>query len=246
MLRSHPSTLLRLHDERGFTLIELLVAMIAGLVVSFAAFAILNTSLSQSTRIADRVSADQRGRIAMEKIMLELHSSCLAPGVTPVEPGSAETKLRIVSQTGAQPSFEAVKLHEISLVEEKPGKYKLVDASYPSTAEKKAPEWKFSGTAESTQTLLTGVTQSETSEKTAIPIFQYFKYEGSELSTTPLLGTLTETVAGEVAAITVSFTTAPESGTVGKTPGGRTVDLSDTAVLRFSPASTSGANSPCA
>jgi prepilin-type N-terminal cleavage/methylation domain-containing protein len=245
MLRSHRSALIRLYDQRGFTLIELLVAMIAGLVVSFAAFAVLNTSLSQSTRIADRTSADQRGRLAMEKIMLELHSSCVASEVTPVEPKSTENTLRIVSKTGAEAAFATVELHEISFTE-KAGKGTLTDTSYTNTGEKPAPNWVFNlEKPVRTQTLLSGVTRSENSKKEAIPVFQYFKYEGSKLSETPLKGELEEKTAGEVAAITVSFTTAPESGTVGKVPGDRTVDLTDTAVLRFSPASSTETNLSC-
>ena len=239
-LRAPTPILIGLRSEGGFTLIELLVAMIAGLVVSFAAFAVLNTSLSQSTRIADRTSADQRGRLAMEKIMLELHSSCVASEVTPVEPNSEANTLRIISKTGAEAAFSTVELHEISFTEPEPGKGKLTDTSYTNTGEKPAPNWTFSATPTRTQTLLTGVTRSGST-----PIFQYFKYEGSKLSTTPLLGKLNATEAGEVAAITVSFTTAPESGTVGKIEGDRTVNLTDTAVLRFSPASSTETNLSC-
>jgi len=239
-VRLGPSSLIRLHDQRGFTLVELLVATMTGLIVSFAAFAILDVSLSQSTRVADRVSADQRGRLAMEKIMLELHSSCVASEVTPVEPKSEANKLRIISKTGAEAAFSTVELHEISFTEPEPGKGKLTDTSYTNTGEKPAPNWAFSATPTRTQTLLTGVTKSGST-----PIFQYFKYEGSKLSTTALPGELNETTAGEVAAITVSFTTAPESRTVGKIEGDRTVDLTDTAVLRFSPASSTETNLSC-
>ncbi len=41
----------------------------------------------------------------------------------------------------------------------------------------------------------------------------------------------------------MSFTAAPTSE---RTTGVRTVDLSDTAVLRFDPASATGTNEPCA
>jgi prepilin-type N-terminal cleavage/methylation domain-containing protein len=221
-------------DERGFTLVELLVAMALGLIVSFAAFAILDTSLSQSTRIADRVSADQN-------IILNLHSSWVAPETTPVETGSEGNKLLIVSQTGSEASFSKVTLHEIRLENGK-----LLDTSYLNTEAKPAPNWEFSKTATGTQALLTGVTQSENSKKELIPIFQYYKYEGSELSKTPLKTPLTAVEAGETAAITVGFTSAPESGTIGKIAGDRTVDLANTVVLRFRPASTSVTNLPCA
>jgi prepilin-type N-terminal cleavage/methylation domain-containing protein len=235
----------RLHfsvsGERGFTLIELLVAMVIGLVVSSAAFAILDTSVKQSTRTADRISANQRGRLAMEKIILKLHSSCVAPETTPVEPESTGTKLLIVSQTGSEASLAKVTLHKITLEEGK-----LTDTSYLNTEAKPAPNWEFSKVASNTQILLTGVTQSENSKKEAIPLFQYYKYEGTELAKTPLGTPLKEAEANATAAITVSFTAAPESGTVGKIAGDRTVDLADTAVLRFRPASASGSNLPCA
>jgi prepilin-type N-terminal cleavage/methylation domain-containing protein len=227
---------LGLHDDRGFTLIELLVALVASLMVTFAAFSILDISLSQSTRTADRVSADQRGRVAMEKIILKLHSSCVAPETTPVEVGSEGNKLLIVSQTGSEASFAQVTLHEISYKENK-----LIDTSYPNTEAKPAPNWEFSTTPSSTQTLLTGVTQSGTT-----PVFQYFKYEGSKLSETPLTGKLSETTAGEVAAITVSFTAAPESGHAERKAGERSVDIANTVILRLSPATASGTNLPCA
>jgi Tfp pilus assembly protein PilV len=252
MLRRHPHALLRLRDERGVTLIELLVAMVTGLIVSGAAFSILNISLAQTSRIADRVSADQRGRVALENIMLELHSSCVAPKTTPVEPGSKGTELRIVSNTGAQASFSAVTEHRLELKEEEKGIYKLVDASYLNTGAKPAPEWEFAAKPTKTVTLLTGVSEStqenEKKEKVKIPVFQYYKYEGGELSKTPLavpLKGLEEKEAEETAAITVTLTVAPASKTKDKREGERSVNLSDTAVLRFSPASTSSANFPC-
>ena len=202
--------LLRLRSEHGLTLIEVLVATIISLVVTFAAFSILDISLSQSTRTADRVSADQRGRLAMEKIILKLHTSCVAPETTPVEVGSEGNKLLIVSQTGSEASFAQVELHEISFTETS-GKGKLTDTSYLNTGTAPAPNWEFSKTVHNTTTLLTGVGKSG-----ATPIFQYFKYEGSELSKTPLTGVLNATTAGEVSAITVSFTATPESEHVEK------------------------------
>jgi type II secretory pathway component PulJ len=235
-------------NESGFTLVEVVVAVFAGIIIVAAAFSIVDVSLHQSSRIADRASADQRARLAMENIVLDLHTSCVAPKVTPVEPKSEANKLLIISQTGAESSFAKVELHEIALVEEKEkGKYKLIEATYPSTKAKPAPEWEFSKVATETQTLVTKASQSfrenAKKEKEAIPFFQYFKYEGSKLSETPLKTPLGENEANETAAITVSFTTAPETG---NEAGHRTVDLADTVVLRFSPASPSGNNLPCA
>jgi type II secretory pathway pseudopilin PulG len=229
---------LRLRGEQGFTLIETLVAILTGLVVTFATFAILDVSLSQSSRIADRVSADQRGRLAMEKLTLVLHSSCIAPNVTPVEKESTENKIRIISQTGAESSFATVELHELSLASSK-----LTDTTYLSTGKQPAPNWEFSATPAKTTTLLTGVSPSENAKKELIPVFQYYGYVGSELSKTPLPIPLNATTANEAAAIAVNFTVAPDSS---NSKADRPVELSETVVLRFSPASPTGSNIPCA
>jgi type II secretory pathway component PulJ len=232
-------------SETGFTLVEVVVTIFTGVIIILAAFSIVDISLHQSSRIADRVSADQRARLAMEKVAQVLHSSCVAPKVTPVEPESKDTELQIVSQTGAEPSFATVEKHKISLVEEgeKTKKYKLTDTTYASTKAKPAPDWEFSKVATKSQTLLTKVSQSQNEKKEAIPFFRYYKYEGSNLSETPQKIPLTETEADETAAIRLNFTTAPETG---NETGDRTVDLANTIVLRFSPASPTGNNLPCA
>jgi len=228
-----------LQREHGFTLVETLVAISLGVIVILATFSVLDISLSQSARIADRVDADQRSRLAMEKIMAELHSSCVVAKVQPVEPESTGTKIRFISQTGDEAYFKSVTLHEISLTGGN-----LVDTSYPSVGEEKEAEWTFSKVPSSTVTLLTGVTQTVAGEKT-LPVFQYFKYEGSNLSTTPLSTSgsgLSTADADETAEVTVNFTTAPSGG---NTAADRKVELSDAAVLRLDPASASGTNEPC-
>lgn len=222
--------------EAGFTLIELLVAMVIGVVVIGATFSILDVSLRQYARTTDRVSADRRARTAMETILLELHSSCVSAKATPVELGSTSTKLRVLSQTGAEPAFSRITLHEIALASGK-----LTDASYLSNVESTAPNWTFPATPTRTVTLLTGVSQSAAG---TTPVFQYYKYVGGALSSTPLPAEpLSEADANETAEVTVSFTTAPETG---NTAPGRTVDLANTAVLRFDPSSATSVNYPCA
>jgi prepilin-type N-terminal cleavage/methylation domain-containing protein len=66
-----------LRSQDGFTLIELLVAMIAGVIVAFAALLIVTTSWHQEIQITDHVRSDQIGRTSLERIQDELHSSCI-------------------------------------------------------------------------------------------------------------------------------------------------------------------------
>jgi prepilin-type N-terminal cleavage/methylation domain-containing protein len=220
-----------IHGVDGFTLIEMLVAILAGLVVTFATFAILEISLHQSSRVIDRISANQRGRIVMEKIVSELHSSCVAVSTVPIVKGSEGKSLQMISQTGSQVSFASVAKHKISL-----SGTTLTDATYNSSGGV-APNWTFPSSPTSSQTLLTGVTQTG-----ATPIFRYFKYESGALSTTELTPPLTETQAKSTAAVTIGFSVAPESANTGK---GRSVEFSNTVLLRFDPASSTGLNTPC-
>jgi prepilin-type N-terminal cleavage/methylation domain-containing protein len=84
---------LRLRDERGFSLIEVLVAMVAGIIVTGALFAILEISLKQNSRITDRVQAQQLGDNAMTRIIDPLRSGCISREATPVLKESTPTKV---------------------------------------------------------------------------------------------------------------------------------------------------------
>jgi Tfp pilus assembly protein PilW len=226
------------HSEQGFTLIEMLVTLMTGIVIILAAFSILDVSLTQSSRISERVEVDQRARLAMEKILLELHSSCVADNINPVQAESKGTEARFISESGSTAAFTSLTEHRIKLENGK-----LIDTSYPSTSGE-GESWKFpeseSGSSGS-KVLLTNVSQTGST-----PIFQYFRYVNGNLSTTPQLTSSTEklnsTQAEETAEITVTFTAAP---TTNEESGGRSVELTDTAVLRFDPASATGTNEPC-
>jgi Tfp pilus assembly protein PilV len=239
-----------IRDEHGFTLVEMLVAMVTGMVVILATFSILDISISQSSRITERVDADQRGRLGMEKILLELHSSCTFAGANPVEPESTDKVIKFVSQTGSEAMFSKMVKHVITFNE---GAGTLTDASYVSNNVLKAgettSEWTYPNTPTSTQTLLTGVTQSKEEGEKLVPVFKYFKYVEGNLSTNPLTTPLGLIDAENTAEVTVSFTTAPSFTAHQATEGTKTdraVDLSNSVVLRFSPASAAGGNEPCA
>jgi len=208
------------HDQRGVTLIELLVAMLMALVVSFAAFSILEFASGDVSRITERVHADQTGRTALEKIMLQLHSACVAEEVNPIVEGSTGEKIKFVSENGTQPAFSTVYLHEIIYTPaagKSPGT--LTEKTYKNTGEETKGNYPFSETPSTTTKLLTGVEQTGTT-----PIFLYYRYyrKGdpipsghTELPYGELYPTsvspATKAEAEEIVKVTVSFTLAPEA-----------------------------------
>jgi prepilin-type N-terminal cleavage/methylation domain-containing protein len=252
-----------LRGERGYTLVELLVAMSLGIIVSGAAFSLLNFTTADVSRIGDRVRADQTGRAALEKLMLALHSSCVAATVNPIISGSAGEKLKFISETSpvnehGEPtsSLTTVRLHEI-LYTAASGKTEgtLTEKSWLSTGT--TPEYKFNEKETPTKrTLLTGVKQTEI-EKKLVPIFQYYRYY-KEGDASPVFGVLNPTATNPVsekeaeliAKVTVSFTLVPdgkenkENTLLGND---RAVALADSAILRLAPTSetSSNTNYPC-
>jgi prepilin-type N-terminal cleavage/methylation domain-containing protein len=213
MLRSQPpiSPSLIL-DERGFTLIELVVALAAGLIVLLALFSILDVSLRHTTAVQDRVQANQIGRIAMTKVVDELHSACISPSFTPVQQGSTETELIFVNGTGGEAVLEKATEHKIVFTEN--GKNgKLTDKIYPSNGGS-WPKFLFPTTPTSEVLLASNI-----SKTTGVPVFSYYKYASASESTEALpLNTidessslagikekLSEKGASEAAAVKVAF-----------------------------------------
>jgi prepilin-type N-terminal cleavage/methylation domain-containing protein len=252
-----------LRDEQGFTLIELLVSMIIGLVVCLAAFSILQFTTEDVSLTTERAHVTQTARIGLEKIMLELHSTCVdGEGFYhPIKAGSSGSELAFISETSPlnsenQPtsSLSKVHLHKIIFNE---AKETLVEKSWTSHGE--APKYEFKETETPTEvTLLKNVKKTGST-----PIFQYYRYYqvGDTIpnghTTIPYgvlypeaLGTttsLTEVEAEKVAKVTVAFTLAPESKESVFAKGYRPVNLEDSAVFSLEPSSenASDPNFPC-
>jgi Tfp pilus assembly protein PilV len=237
-------------EESGFTLIETLVAIVTGVIVTGALFAILEVSLHQSARVVDVVQASQLSRTTMTHIVDELHSACIAPKFQPIETGSNANELTFIN--GYSKSSQ-IPLSETSASEGQLGAYKhtikyeksaLIDYTYPSTAGT-WPEYTFSATASPKGGVRIGenISQTESPEgsKTLVPIFQYYKYAGESsstaetplgsISTTRLVSPLSATDANETAAVQISFRTASADN---NSALNRSVDLSSQVTLAFS------------
>ncbi len=140
-----------LRREDGFTMIEMVVAALCSAVVVAGLFTLIDTTLHSSTRTLTKVDATARARYTIEKIMNELHSSCLSYGATPIQSGSTDSSLVFTGQYGTAAAPTAV-MHTIAF---NSSTGTLTDASGSTTT-----------------TLLTNVSQSSTT-----PVFQYYAYE---------------------------------------------------------------------
>lgn len=218
-------------DERGFTLVELLVAMAVGMIVLLATFNLIDAGTHSTGRIAARVEANQRARPVMQRIMDQLHSSCVADNVTPIMAGSTATQMQFLSKSGNTASITP-DMHVITLAGTT-----MTDATYkasPTTPiiTPSSTSWTFAATPASTREVLTGVAPAMTgSPSVATPLFQYYAYVSGQLSATPLAVPLTAATAKTAAAVTVSFAATP---TAARDDSHRAVTLSDTATLRLS------------
>ncbi len=239
----------RLRTERGFTLIELLVVIAAGTVVMSGLFTMIEVTLRQTTRTFNRVDATQRARRTLEGMMNELHSACIAPGATPIQPQSSGTKILFESQYSNAATVTPVTEHEITY--DSVG-HTLIEKTYLATGGT-SPNWTFSTTPTKTTSLLTNVRTAQ---------FAYYAYQqvsftdaagnpyvmlldGTQAvpgtttipAAAPLALPLSVTNAQSAAEVTIDFTVGPEGGS-GETTAASASDatVSDSAILRLSPA----------
>jgi hypothetical protein len=243
-----------LDAESGMSLIELLVAMLGAIVVIGALLAILEFSLTQETRISDRVQANRIGRVTMARIVDELHSSCTlystaiqAPSTTPTAPLAkvGPTDLWFLSGYGTPTSGNAAPstVNEHDIHWSSTGNT-LTDYAFKSEAGGTPGVWTFPELkiANATATVLAkNLIPPTIAGKSAI--FQYSKFatptSGELVVFEPALATATE-----AARVAISFTQDPESGSTAK---GHGAPFNAAVVLRFSPTETGAEskNEPC-
>src|SRR5487761_2005693 len=229
---SLPSPPGRMREQRGFTLVETLVAMLTGIIVTGALFAILEFSVRQASYISQTAQASQVSRTAMTHIVDELHSACLSADFAPVQKGSSQTAL--IFQNGYSEEAEVPGAYTSlggaskkrtegarqDTIEWEEGKGYLVDKVAPGTGAES--EGRFPVGAATTVRLATNVSQGEVKGE-KIPIFRYYKYAAtSSTSTTaaatsleemPLAkgATLSDTEADKVASVEVRYKTGSNS-----------------------------------
>jgi hypothetical protein len=229
-----------IRDEDGLSLVELLVAMAIGMIVLAGVFTVVLAGTRSANRTTARVIANQSARPVLSRIIDELHSSCISPDLAPIQQGSTPTSITFIYSTDRGvtpvPSKRTISLNTTTGV--------LTESVY-SYLSGSAPSWNFNATP-TTTTLLKSVDQPTVAGNLA-PVFSYYAY-GSDglISPTPLASTnLTLLEAASVAQVDVTFRMTPPRTTSNIDTGAPTI-LSDSALLRFTPASTTaGENTPC-
>jgi len=253
-------------DESGFSLFEVLVGMVASLVVTGALFMVLAVSLHQQSQLSDRVQATQYSRVAMTKVVDELHSACLAREFAPVQAGSSGKNLIFVTAPSKEAgiSYTEVFEHKVEWTGTSPGEGKLIDKTFNATGGTwpaySYPELKEPKVAPNTTIQLGEHIYALSAWAKAgkeAPVFRYYKY-----NTTPSPGTgeapsstlqlvelkeseaLTAAAAKGIAAVEVGYAAAPRDN---NTKLGRTAELSNLVTFAFaSPSSESTiTDGPC-
>ena len=225
--------------EHGFTLVELVVSLALGMIVILGILAVTEVAMRSSARTATRVAAEQRARPVLERLIDQLHSTCIGPEAGPLLAGSTESSLSFLHQTGSSVTPLPVKV-VVSL-----SGNTLSQSVFPSTGGE-APNWTFADTPSSTRVLLTGVGPAQTGDPPIdAPLFRYFKYDGGVVDPNSLQTPLDAASSALAVRVDVAFSVAPLSNPTNDARAPITV--SDSVLVRFSPASEdpTKVNGPC-
>ncbi len=226
-----PRQLLR--DERGTTLPELMVGLGTGLVILAGLTTLIVVTLHTTTRVSARVDATQRARIAVTKVLDQLHSACIAPKVPPIRAGSSDTALAFVHAPGdavsPTPILTVISLSDTTLSQS--------DYAYLGGT---APLWEFDESEPaSTRQLMTHVSPISGGQ----PVFSYFASSNGAVSGTPLAEPLNTTSASQTIYVKVGLQVAPtggpnaEAATPARIQGGATLRLTSVSFNKAAPSS---------
>jgi prepilin-type N-terminal cleavage/methylation domain-containing protein len=262
----------RVAGQGGFTMVELMVAMATGLVIVFAAFALIDLATRTTEQVRDRVDATTQGRAAMENLVQELNSGCVTGDISPIQSSTSGpspsvstngTNLVFVSglgQSGTIDQSESVTPveHVVSLN----SNGTLTDTSYAWASGNQptlttAPTWTFSSKPLGTHVLLTNAAPQTAGGS----IFQYFSFSNpsnttgqslvgaASITTFPLDNTTWPPTAANSAASIAEVDIALKAAATNKNQEAsrapNMANIDDSVVFRLTPASPGGPNYPC-
>lgn len=227
----------RARSEAGFTLVELMVAMIAGVIVIFGAFALLDTTTRVSASTADRVDTSARGRQAIDTITQELRSQiCQGTGLPALIEATPDSLTFYASlapeQTGPAGTTPPLAVQKRQLT------YR------PATKDILETVWKGTGvrpTVTFNTAPTSGVIATRIERTGTTPIFRYYRFQvpAGDTVARPTLIATTPLVAADLARtvqIDVNFTAVGAKSVI-------RADLSQSVFVRTS-SPTNPNNSP--
>jgi prepilin-type N-terminal cleavage/methylation domain-containing protein len=163
-----------LRHERGFTLPEVLVALTIGLILSIAAFSLVEFVMKRAGDVAARVDTSQRARTAMDQITRQLRGQvCLSTDVNPIVAGDGDSAEFYVdfgdqSDPNVPPERHLLKFDST--------KQTITETTYTGTSNGASPPVFTYDTSKPmrVRTLLTNVTRYN-----GTPIFQYYGFNAA-------------------------------------------------------------------
>jgi prepilin-type N-terminal cleavage/methylation domain-containing protein len=212
----------RLRNERGMTLVELLAAMAIALIVSLAAFSLIEVVMRRTGEVTARVETTQRARSAMDTMTRELRSQVCVLRADPTllaAPRSvfAATASSVTffadtadeSFTGGNttmpiPTLRSLTLSGTTLTEKiLPGQNDTVNVGLGAITFADA-------TLERSRELLTDVVLFKDTAGVTLPIFRYYAFDTSTppqptLPLNPGSGSLTDAQLQAVAKISIIY-----------------------------------------
>jgi hypothetical protein len=158
-------------------------------------------TIGTTNSVSARVNATQQSRLALTRVVDQLHSACIAPKVPPIRAASSGTELRFVRATGSDvvptPVLTKITYNGESLTQRD---YAWVSGN--------APFWTFNETTP----IRTSLLYDRVAPAGGKPIFSYYGYASGAISPTPLPTPLSELDASRTIYVTVLFMTHPRGG----------------------------------
>lgn len=227
--------LTRLRAEDGFSLTELLAAMIIGMIVIFAAFALIDNSVRVNAQVAGRTDATQRARAGLDHITRALRSSVCANNTPPI---TVATPTQIVLTGDLS---DGTKLPDLRTFTYSSTADTITETVVPGAGTTNAVTW--TGTAKTT-TVLTD-TDPDPATTPSGAVFTYWKFSPGTGGQTlvQLDPTVLPADLARIARIDIAYVTRP---TKVPTIDGRAANLEDSVVLRSVDPDTSDPKTTCA
>lgn len=188
-----------LRDQRGTTMTELLVGLTVGTTVMVGLTTLVVITFQNTARVSARVDGTQRARLAMNRIVDQMHSACLAPKAPPIREGSSGTEMRFIHARGSS-SAPTPTLTKITYANNE-----LTQYDYAWQSGLSPTTWVFGTTPSKVIPLVDQITPASSTK----PIFSYYS---SSSGSTGQLTPLTAFEASRTIHVTIVFKTAPRHG----------------------------------